>query len=108
MSVAGNVVLAIIKVLFAMIVGGIATPIMWFILRLLDLIRPLALVFGGLTWLMFVGGAILGAIVGGITLAAVMASFDEVDRLSVILGALGGAVGGLASSVMFFPIVAIL
>jgi hypothetical protein len=108
MSVGTRVVVAIIETLFGVLVGAIAVPVIWFICRVLGLIRLMAIVFGGFKWLMFFGGAVFGALAGVITIAVVMASLEEKDRLGVVLGAVGGAFGGLCSSVMFFPIVAIL
>lgn len=108
MSVSTKIVVAILKMLFAVLVGGIAVPVIWFIIRLLGLVRLMAIIVGGLKWLMFLGGAVFGALAGAIAIAAVMASLDEKDKPGIILGAFGGAIGGLCSSVMFFPIVAIL
>jgi hypothetical protein len=103
-----KIVLAIFKMLFGVIVGAVAVPVIWFICRLLGLIRVMAIVFRGLTWLMFLGGMIFGALAAAITIAAILASLGEKDRSAVVLGAVGGGIGGLCSSVMFFPIVAVL
>jgi hypothetical protein len=108
MSVITRILVAVLKVLFGVIIGAIAVPVVWFICRVLGLIRVMAIVFGGLKWLMFFGGAIFGALAGAIVIAAVMASLEEKSKSSVVLGVFGGAFGGLCSSVMFFPIVAIL
>jgi len=108
MSVGIRIAVAIFKTLFGVIVGAVAVPVIWFICRVLGLIRAMAIIFRGPTWLMFLGGAIFGALAAAITIAAVLSSLDEKDKSSVVLGAFGGAVGGLCSSVMFFPIVAIL
>jgi hypothetical protein len=103
-----KIIVAIFKTLFGIIVGAVAVPVIWFICRLLGLIRVMAIVFGGLTWLMFLGGMIFGALAAAITITAVLASLGEADKSSVVFGAVGGGIGGLCSSVMFFPIVAIL
>jgi hypothetical protein len=108
MSLSARVVAAIIETLFAMLVGAIAMPIIWFISRILGLIHLMAVGFGGLKWLMFLGGAVFGALAGAIAMIVVMASLEEKDKLGVALGAFGGAIGGLCSSVMFFPIVVVL
>jgi hypothetical protein len=108
MPVVTRIIVAILKVLFGVIIGAIAVPVAWFICRVLGLIRMMAVVFGGLQWLMFLGGVIFGALAGAIVIAVIMMSLEEKSKSSVVLGALGGAVGGVCSSVMFFPIVAIL
>jgi hypothetical protein len=108
MSAVTRIAVAILKVLFGVIIGAIAVPLAWFICRVLGLVPGMAIVFGGLKWLMFFGGVIFGALAGAIVMAAVMASLEEKDRFGVVLGAFGGAFGGFCSSVMFFPIVAIL
>jgi len=108
MPIGARIVAAIIEMLFAVLVGAIAMPIIWFISRVLGLIRLMAVVFGGLKWLMFLGGAVFGALAGAIAMTVVIASLEEKDNLGVVLGAFGGAIGGLCSSVMFFPIVAVL
>lgn len=108
MSVGTRVVVAIVETLFGVLIGAIAVPVIWFISRILGLIRLMATIAGGLAWLTFLGGIVFGALAGAITIAVVMASLEEKDKLGVVLGAVGGAFGGLCSSVMFFPIVAIL
>jgi hypothetical protein len=107
MSAAKQTITSIVKLLFGLLVGGIAAPVAWLILRLLGVIIPLGLLIG-LDWLMWVGGVIIGALAGGGVMKAIMSALEEDDWLSTFLGAIGGAVGGLLSSIMFFPIVALL
>ena len=107
MATARQIILSIVKVLFALLIGGVAAPVAWFVIRLLGLIRPLGLAIG-LDWLMWIGGTIIGALAGGLVLRAIMSALEEEDKLSLVLGMAGGAVGGFFGSIMFFPIVAIL
>jgi hypothetical protein len=107
MATAREAILSVVKVLFALLIGGVAVPIVWFIIRLLGLIRPLGRAIG-LDWLMWIGGPIIGGIAGGLVLRAIMSALEEEDKLSLVLGMIGGAIGGFCGSIMFFPIVAIL
>jgi hypothetical protein len=107
MSAAKQIITSIVKLLFGLLVGGVAVPVAWFIIRLLGVIIPLGLLIG-LDWLMWVGGVIIGALAGGGVMKAIMSALEEDDWLSIFLGAIGGAVGGLFGSIMFFPIVALL
>ena len=107
MSVGEKIVMSIAEVLFGLLVGGFAVPVAWFIIRILGLIRPLGMALG-LGWVMYLGGIVIGALAGGITLRATMGSLHRERRLSTVLGAVSGAVSGFLSSIMFFPIVAIL
>ena len=108
MSAGGRIVVAVVETLFALLIGAVAVPIIWFISRALGLIRPMASLAGGLGWLMFLGGAVFGALAGASAMAIIIAALEEKNKLGFALGAFGGAIGGLCSSVMFFPIVAIL
>jgi len=107
MSVSGKIVMSISELLFGVLVGGLAVPVVWFIIRILGLIKPLGMALG-LDWLMYLGGIVIGALAGGITLRATMGSLHRERKLSTVLGVVSGAVSGLLSSIMFFPIVAIL
>ncbi|HUV95528.1 MAG TPA: hypothetical protein VMX14_11985 [Anaerolineae bacterium] len=107
MSVGNKIIAWVVEVVLGFLVGGVAVPVVWFIIRILGLIRPLGMALG-LDWLMFLGGIVIGALAGGITVRAIMASLYEEDKLNTVLGAVGGAVSGFLSSIMFFPIVAIL
>jgi hypothetical protein len=103
MSAGARIFWALVEVLVAMLIGAIAAPVMWFIIRVLGLIPPIRLEL-----LVFGGGGVLGALAGSISLAVVLKSLGERDRLALVVGAVGGAIGGVCSSVMFFPIVVIL
>lgn len=107
MSVGEKIITSVAEVLFGVLVGGLAVPVVWFIIRILGLIRPLGMALG-LGWLMYLGGAVIGALAGGITLRATMGSLHRERKLSTVLGAISGAASGCLSSIMFFPIVAIL
>ncbi len=107
MSIGNKIITSVAGVLLGLLVGGVAVPVAWFIIRIFGLVRPLGMAVG-LDWLMYLGGIVIGALAGGITLRAIMASLGEKDKLSTVLGAVGGAVSGFLSSIMFFPIVAIL
>ena len=107
MSAAKQIITSIVKLLFGLLVGGVAVPVAWFVIRLLGLILPLGRAVG-LDWLMWVGGVIIGALAGGLTMRAIMVALEEGDWLSIALGVVGGGVGGFCSSIMFFPIVALL
>lgn len=108
MSAAKQIITSIVKLLFGLLVGGVAVPVAWFVIRLLGLILPLGMAVG-LDWLMWVGGGIIGALAGGLTMRAIMVALEEEgDWLSIALGVVGGGVGGFCSSIMFFPIVALL
>ena len=107
MAIVREIILSVVKVLFALLIGGVAAPVVWFIIRLLGLILPLGLAIG-LDWLMWIGGAIIGALAGGLVLRGIMSALEEEDRRSLVLGMVGGAVGGFLGSIMFFPIVALL
>jgi hypothetical protein len=108
MSAGGRIIVAVVETLFALLIGAVAVPIIWFFSRALGLIRLMASLAGGLGWLMFLGGAVFGALAGAVAMVVVMAALEERSKLGLALGAFGGAIGGLCSSVMFFPIVAIL
>jgi hypothetical protein len=69
--------------------------------------RPLGMALG-LDWLMYLGGIVIGARAEGITLRATIGPLHREHKLSTVLRAVGGAVSGFLSSIMFFPIVAIL
>lgn len=92
---------------FAILVSGIAMPVIWFIIRLLGLIGPLITLFGMLNGLIY-GGVIVGAVIGALSIILILKTFGEWDKLGITVGMIGGVIGGVASSVMFFPIVAIL
>ena len=93
---------------FAALVSGIAMPVIWLMLRLVGLIGVLLHLFNDVTLLMRLGGFIFGILVGALFILLMTRTFGDVNKLGVIFGALGGAVGGVASSIMFFPVVAIL
>jgi hypothetical protein len=107
MLTAKDIVTSIIKFLFGLLIGGVAAPVGWFILRLLGVIIPLGRLIG-LDWLMWIGGAIIGALAGGGVVKAIMSALEEDGRLSILVGAIGGALGGFLGSIMLFPIVALL
>jgi hypothetical protein len=107
MLAAKGIVTSMVKLLFGLLIGGVAAPVAWFILRLLGVIIPLGMLIG-LDWLMWVGGAIIGALAGGGVMKAIMSALEEDGWFSILLGAIGGTVGGFFGSIMFFPIVALL
>jgi hypothetical protein len=93
---------------FAALVSGIAMPVIWLMLRLVGLVDLLLYLFKDVTLLMRLGGFIFGVLVGALFIVLMTRTFGDVNKLGLIFGALGGAVGGIASSIMFFPLVAIL
>ncbi|MEZ4860813.1 MAG: hypothetical protein R3C14_05875 [Caldilineaceae bacterium] len=107
-KIIGQAVLLFLGALLALLVGGLATPVLWLLLRLLGLIEWLAWVAGSYQRLMIGGGLLLGAMVGGILLHLIQQGYGESHKLGVPAGMIGGAMGGLASSLMFFTIVAVL
>ena len=85
-----------------------AMPIIWFIIRWTWFIDPLLRLLGGSINLMYAGGLVFGAMVGAGSIIITLRVVEEWSRLAIILGGIGGAIGGLASSIMFFPLVMIL
>lgn len=98
----------LMAILLAILVSGIALPVVWFIIRLLGLIEPLVNLFGGIRWLMVIGGITFGSLAGALSIMLILKVFGEWNKLGIIFGAIGGAIGGIVSSLMFFPLVAIL
>jgi branched-subunit amino acid transport protein len=105
---AGKILVFIGEVLLGIVISTIAMPVLWFLARVVGLLQPMRLSLGMIRALIYVGGPILGALVGAGVIAAILRALDEESRLGIVLAGIGGAIGGLAGSVMFFPIVAIL
>ena len=90
------------------LVSGLAMPILWLLLRISGVVRLLIDLLGDYTLLMSGGGIILGVLVGAVFIDLIGKAFGNVSKLAVLFGAIGGAAGGYAGSLMFFPLVAIL
>lgn len=97
-----------LAIFLAIICSGMAMPIIWFIIRWTWFIDPLLRLFGGSINLMYAGGLVFGAMVGVGAMVVILKVLQEWSCLAIIGGGIGGAIGGLASSIMFFPLVAIL
>ena len=108
MAYAARIVVGVIELLLGLIVAGIVMPVLWFILRLLNLIPLLLVVFRQMDWLMLGVGLLAGVCAGALAVTWIRSVLAEESRLGTILGAVGGAIGGLASSIMFFPIIVVL
>ena len=92
----------------AIILSAMAVPVLWLILRVVGLLPVLIRMVNNIQFLIQGGGLIFGLLVGSLAMVLLGRSQGRIDGWAVGFGALGGAVGGLASSLMFFPIVAIL
>ncbi len=108
MALVGKLIGALITFCAGIIAGGFVVPIMWIIIRLVGLIPVLTALLGSLRLVMYLGGVVFGVVGAGLTVRWVVATMGEENRTAIIIAALGGAVGGLGSSVMFFPIVGLL
>jgi len=94
---------------FAALISSLLTPLVWFILRLTNLINLLAEVLThDLRLLMYLGGLLIGLLIGGLLILLIGKTIARVDGWVIACGLVGGAIGGYASSLMFFPVVAIL
>lgn len=104
----GKIFWLLMAIFFAMLISGIAVPVIWFIMRLLGLIEPSINLFGGITGVMYTGGVAFGTVIGATSIIIILKAFGEWNKLGIMFGVIGGIIGGIGSSVMFFPIVAIL
>lgn len=106
MSLGGRIVTLTAVFLVGIVIGAAVTPLAWFLIRVFGLVSVLIRLLG--TSLPLLGGALIG---GGLTFTAMRGlarTLDETPRIGVVIGTLGGALGGLANSVIFFPIMAFL
>jgi hypothetical protein len=108
MSILSRILGLFLAVASGMIVAGIAVPVAWVVVRVLGLIPVLAAFLGRLDYLMWLGGVVFGVLAGPLAVGGAIRAMGENDRAAIAAGAIGGAVGGLASSIMFFPIVGLL
>ena len=92
----------------AVILAALAMPVIWTLVRIAGLIEPLAGLLGGYNGLMMIGGFVLGALIGGILLYFATKALGERSRTAIGFGAAGGALGGVAGTLLFFPIVVFL
>ena len=76
-SIGGRIVVGLVQVPFAVIVGAIAMPVIWFVARVLGLIPAMLVVFRRLDWLTFLGGTVFGALSGATAMAAIGMAIDE-------------------------------
>ncbi len=94
----------IVGIILGAMVSAVVMPIIWYLSRMMPLIlHGLFLIFRGLVGVMFLGGMVLGAVVGA-SFMAIVVKKSQLNRFAVMGGAIGGMVGGLCSSVIFFPI----
>ena len=98
----------LISGLSALIISGLGTPIVWLILRIVGVTDPLIIWLGHYYGLMVVGGLLIGAILGIILSVLIARILEKSNMAAFITRLVGGAIGGYASSLMFFPIVVIL
>jgi hypothetical protein len=108
MSVVGRALGLLIFCAGGMICALFAVPIAWVLVRIAGLIPVLSRALGRMDILVYLGGILFGAVAAALVIAAVIKAMGEEDRPAVIAGTVGGAIGGLASSIMFFPIVGLL
>lgn len=106
MSLGGKIVALIAVFLVGIIIGAVAAPLGWFFIRILGLVGILVRLLG--TSLPLLGGALIGGGLAAVAMTGILKTLDETPRIGMVVGALGGAVGGLASSVIFFPFMAFL
>jgi hypothetical protein len=104
----GKIFWLLLAIFFGMLISGIAMPFIWFIIRLLGLIEPLINLFGGIRGVIYTGGVAFGTVIGAASIIIILKVFGEWNKLGIMFGVIGGIIGGVASSVMFFPLVAIL
>ncbi len=104
----GKMMWSLIAFLSGIMAGGIAVPVLSVFVRLAGLIPNLVRLFGRVDMVMYLGGIVFGLPVAAVVLTLMLRAMGEEDRRVVIIGAVGGAVGGLASSIMFFPIIGFL
>ncbi len=100
-----RVIMWIAGMFVAIIASALAMPVIWTLIRIAGLIKPLASLMGGYNGLMVIGGIIFGALIGGILLYFAIKALGGWNKAAIGFGAFGGALGGLAGTLMFFPIV---
>jgi hypothetical protein len=106
MAIVGKIITLILEFLIALLIGAVAAPLGWFLLRVFGLVGFLVNLLGRA--LPFAGGAIIGAGVTTVAMSAILKAIGERHSVTLAVGALGGGIGGLASSVIFFPFMAFL
>lgn len=104
----GKLVGLLVSGLSAVIIGGIGTPVVWLILRVIGLTDAVIGWLGQFEGLMIGGGLLIGALIGGTLSAVIARTLERTNKPAFIIGIIGGAIGGYASSLMFFSIVVIL
>lgn len=102
----GKIIALMLAFLLALLIGAVAAPLGWFLIRVFGLVGPLVRLMGRA--LPLVGGALIGAGATAVAMRAILKAIGERNRLTMLVSVLGGGVGGLASSVIFFSFMAFL
>jgi len=106
MSLGGKIGTLIAVFLVTVIIGAVAAPLGWFLIRVFGLVGLLVRLLGRA--LPFVGGVLIGGGTAAGSMMGILKTLDETPRIGMVVGIIGGGLGGLAGSVIFFPFMAFL